>query len=40
MVIATKANVRTTQAAKTSLAKALRVSFHGGSVMGISVVAL
>jgi K(+)-stimulated pyrophosphate-energized sodium pump len=34
MRIATKANVRTTQAAKTSLAKALKVSFGGGTVMG------
>jgi K(+)-stimulated pyrophosphate-energized sodium pump len=40
MIIATKANVRTTQAATKSLKKALKVSFHGGSVMGISVVAL
>src|SRR5690606_11935931 len=37
MQIATKANVRTTQAARTSLSKALRVSFTGGSVMGIGV---
>ena len=37
MRIATKANVRTTQAARSSLAKALRVSFTGGSVMGIGV---
>lgn len=37
MRIATKANVRTTQAARTSLSKALRVSFTGGSVMGIGV---
>jgi K(+)-stimulated pyrophosphate-energized sodium pump len=37
MKIATKANVRTTQAARTSLAKALKVSFTGGSVMGIGV---
>jgi K(+)-stimulated pyrophosphate-energized sodium pump len=35
MRIATKANVRTTQAAKTSLAKALKVSFGGGTVMGL-----
>ena len=35
MRIATKANVRTTQAARTSLAKALKVSFTGGTVMGI-----
>lgn len=37
MNIATKANVRTTQAARTSLPKALKVSFTGGSVMGIGV---
>lgn len=37
MRIATKANVRTTQAARSSLAKALKVSFTGGSVMGIGV---
>jgi K(+)-stimulated pyrophosphate-energized sodium pump len=37
MKIATKANVRTTQAARSSLAKALKVSFTGGSVMGIGV---
>ncbi|MEX2231826.1 MAG: sodium-translocating pyrophosphatase [Cyclobacteriaceae bacterium] len=37
MKIATKANVRTTQAARTSLAKALKISFTGGSVMGIGV---
>lgn len=40
MNIATKANVRTTQAAKTSLKKALSVSFTGGSVMGIGVAGL
>jgi len=40
MNIATKANVRTTQAARTSLAKALNVSFTGGSVMGIGVAGL
>ena len=40
MKIATKANVRTTQAARTSLAKALDVSFTGGSVMGIGVAGL
>lgn len=38
MRIATKANVRTTQAAKTSLSKALGIAFSGGSVMGIGVV--
>lgn len=40
MKIATKANVRTTQAARTSLAQALKVSFTGGSVMGIGVAGL
>ncbi|HLT41263.1 MAG TPA: sodium-translocating pyrophosphatase [Sphingobacteriaceae bacterium] len=40
MRIATKANVRTTQAARTSLAKALKVSFTAGSVMGIGVAGL
>lgn len=40
MRIATKANVRTTQAARTSLPKALRVSFSGGSVMGLGVAGL
>src|SRR5690554_3892817 len=40
MNIATEANVRTTQAARTSLAKALKVSFTAGSVMGIGVVGL
>ena len=40
MNVATKANVRTTQAARTSLAKALQVSFAGGSVMGLGVAGL
>ncbi len=40
MSVATKANVRTTQAARTSLSKALRVSFAGGSVMGLGVAGL
>ena len=40
MNIATKANVRTTQAARTSLSKALRVSFTGGTVMGLGVAGL
>jgi K(+)-stimulated pyrophosphate-energized sodium pump len=40
MRIATKANVRTTQAARTSLAKALSVSFTGGAVMGMGVAGL
>ena len=37
MNVATKANVRTAQAAKTSLSKALNVSFTGGAVMGLGV---
>jgi K(+)-stimulated pyrophosphate-energized sodium pump len=40
MRIATKANVRTTQAARTSLSKALDVSFRGGTVMGLGVAGL
>ncbi len=40
MKVATKANVRTAQAAKTSLSKALAVSFTGGSVMGLGVAGL
>ncbi|SFT38657.1 K(+)-stimulated pyrophosphate-energized sodium pump [Algoriphagus locisalis] len=40
MNIATKANVRTTQAARTSLKHALKVSFTGGSVMGLGVAGL
>lgn len=40
MRVATKANVRTTQAARTSLAKALEVSFKGGTVMGFGVAGL
>ncbi len=40
MKIATKANVRTAQAARTSLSKALSVSFTGGSVMGMGVAGL
>ena len=40
MNIATKANVRTTQAARTSLSKALEVSFTGGAVMGLGVAGL
>lgn len=40
MRIATKANVRTTHAARTSLSKALNVSFTGGSVMGMGVAGL
>lgn len=40
MVVATKANVRTTNAARESLGKALEVAFGGGSVMGMGVVGL
>jgi len=40
MKVATKANVRTTQAARTSLKKALAVSFTGGTVMGLGVAGL
>ena len=40
MRVATKANVRTAQAARTSLSKALLVSFTGGSVMGMGVAGL
>ena len=40
MKVATKANNRTTNAARTSLASALNVAFTGGSVMGMSVVGL
>ena len=40
MKIATKTNVRTTQAAKTSLPDALKISFAGGTVMGLGVAGL
>jgi K(+)-stimulated pyrophosphate-energized sodium pump len=40
MRIATKSNVRTAEAARTSLSKALKVSFTGGSVMGLGVAGL
>jgi K(+)-stimulated pyrophosphate-energized sodium pump len=40
MRIATKSNVRTAHAARTSLSKALNVSFTGGSVMGLGVAGL
>ncbi|MBT4775205.1 MAG: sodium-translocating pyrophosphatase, partial [Crocinitomicaceae bacterium] len=40
MKIATKTNVRTTQAARTSLPKALKISFGGGAVMGLGVAGL
>ncbi|MCJ0742887.1 sodium-translocating pyrophosphatase [Pedobacter montanisoli] len=40
MKAATKANVRTTQAARTSLKQALKVSFNGGTIMGLGVAGL
>jgi K(+)-stimulated pyrophosphate-energized sodium pump len=40
MRVATKANVRTTNGARTSLGKALEIAFAGGSVMGMGVVGL
>ncbi|WP_291966606.1 sodium-translocating pyrophosphatase [Maribacter sp.] len=40
MKIATKTNVRTTQAARTSLPNALKISFGGGTVMGLGVAGL
>ena len=40
MRVATKSNVRTTNAARISLGKALEVAFTGGSVMGLGVVGL
>ncbi|MEK9852331.1 MAG: sodium-translocating pyrophosphatase [Flavobacteriaceae bacterium] len=40
MRVATKANVRTTNAARNSLGKALEVAFAGGAVMGLGVVGL
>src|SRR5690606_15320858 len=40
MRVATKANVRTTNAARTSLGRALEVAFAGGTVMGMGVVGL
>ncbi len=40
MQVATKANVRTTEAARTSMSKALNIAFSGGSVMGMSVAGL
>jgi len=40
MRVATAANVRTTQAARTSLSQALKVSFTGGTVMGLGVAGL
>ena len=40
MKVATQANVRTTEAAKQSLGKALEIAFSGGAVMGLGVVGL
>ncbi len=40
MRVATQANVRTTQAARSSLPKALKISFNGGTVMGLGVAGL
>ena len=40
MVVATKANVRTAEAARHSQNKALRIAFSGGAVMGLCVVGL
>ncbi len=40
MKVATNANVRTTEAARTSLSKALQVAFKGGTVMGLGVAGL
>ena len=40
MKVATKANVRTTNAARESLGKALEIAFSGGAVMGLGVVGL
>ena len=40
MRVATEANARTTEAARTSLPQALKVSFGGGTVMGLGVAGL
>lgn len=40
MNVATRANVRTSNAARTSAGRALTIAFRGGSVMGLSIVSL
>src|SRR5699024_5460714 len=40
MRVATQSNVRTTQAARSSLPQALKISFSGGTVMGLGVAGL
>ena len=40
MMVATKANVRTTAAARTSMPQALKVAFDGGTVMGMTVIGM
>jgi K(+)-stimulated pyrophosphate-energized sodium pump len=40
MYAAVRANVRTTNAAKTSAGKALKIAFHGGGVMGLAIISL
>ena len=40
MNVATKANVRTAEAARHGMSEALKIAFSGGAVMGLGVVAL